>query len=297
MGIFFAAAPAAVFLVAALTLRHGGHEISAGTIVAFTTLQGRLFWPVGELFRYAIEIRSSFAMFERIYAYIDLEPELREAPGAHALAPGRARGLVEFDHVTFSYPGAERAALRDVSLRIEPGQLAALVGPTGAGKTTLSYLVARLYDPDEGVIRIDGHDMRELTLSSLPDTIAMVTQETYLFHDTVRANLLYAHPDATDDEVESAACVAFIHDRILQLPEDTRRRSASAATASPAARSSGWRSPARCSRTRASSFSTRPPRRSIRRASASCSGHSSRSWGRGRRSRSPTGSRRSSPPT
>jgi ATP-binding cassette subfamily B protein len=219
VGIFFAAAPAAVFLVAALTLKHGGHEISAGTIVAFTTLQGRLFWPVGELFHYVIDIRSSFAMFERIYAYIDLEPELREAPGARALAPGRARGLVEFERVTFTYPGAERPALRDVSLHIEPGLLAALVGPTGAGKTTFSYLVARLYDPEQGVVRIDGHDVRELTLSSMPDTIATVTQETYLFHDTVRANLLYAHPGASDDELEAAARAALIHDRILRLPE------------------------------------------------------------------------------
>jgi ATP-binding cassette subfamily B protein len=158
-------------------------------------------------------------MFERIYAYIDLEPELREAPDARALRAPDVQGLVEFDRVAFSYPGAERPALSDVDLRIEPGQLAALVGPTGAGKTTLSYLVARLYDPDEGAVLIDGNDVRELTLSCLPEMIAMVTQDTYLFHDTVRANLLYAKHDATDDELEAAARAAFIHERIIELPE------------------------------------------------------------------------------
>jgi ATP-binding cassette subfamily B protein len=219
VGIFFAAAPAGVFLVAALSLRHGGTAISAGTIVAFTTLQGRIFWPVGELFRYVIEIRSSFAMFERIYGYIDLEPELREAPNARELPATGVRGLVELDGVTFTYPGAERAALRNIDVRVEPGQLAALVGPTGAGKTTLSYLVSRLYDPDDGAVRIDGHDVRELTLTCLPDSIAMVTQDTYLFHDTVRANLLYAKPEATDDELEAAARAAFIHERIVELPD------------------------------------------------------------------------------
>jgi ATP-binding cassette, subfamily B, bacterial len=217
VGVFFGAAPAAIFLVAALALRHGGHTITPGTIVAFTTLQGRLFWPVGELFRYVIDIRSSFAMLERIFGYIDLEPELRQRPGARALE--RPRGLVELDDVTFTYPGAERPAVRCVSLRVEPGQLAAIVGPTGAGKTTLSYLVARLYDPDRGALRIDGHDVRELTLDSVAGAIGMVTQDTYLFHDTVRANLLYAKPDATDAELQAAARAAFIHDRITELPE------------------------------------------------------------------------------
>jgi len=163
VGVFFAAAPAGVFLVAALAIRHGGHTVSAGTIVAFTALQGRLFWPVGELFDYVIDIRSSFAMLERIFAYLDLEPELRERQGARPLT--RVSGLVELDRVTFHYPGAERPALDQVAVRVEPGRLAALVGPTGAGKTTLSYLIARLYDPDEGAVRIDGHDLRATSRS------------------------------------------------------------------------------------------------------------------------------------
>jgi ATP-binding cassette subfamily B protein len=219
VGIFFAAAPAGVFLVAALALRHGGQTISPGTIVAFTTLQARLFWPVGELFHYVIEIRSSFAMLERIFAYLDLETDVRERPGAVALDPPRVRGALRLEGVSFRYPAAERPALEDVDLRIEPGQLAALVGPTGAGKTTLTYLLARLYDPDEGSVRLDDHDLRGLTLTSLPSVIGMVTQDTYLFHDTVRANLVYAKPDATQDELETAARAAFIHDRIAELPE------------------------------------------------------------------------------
>jgi len=217
VGVFFAAAPAGVFLVAALAIRHGGHTVSAGTIVAFTALQGRLFWPVGELFDYVIDIRSSFAMLERIFAYLDLEPELRERQGARPLT--RVSGLVEVDRVTFRYPGAERPALDQVAVRVEPGRLAALVGPTGAGKTTLSYLIARLYDPDEGAVRIDGHDLRDLTLASLTDALAMVTQETYLFHASVRENLRFAKPDASDEEIEAAAEAARIHHVIAALPE------------------------------------------------------------------------------
>jgi ATP-binding cassette subfamily B protein len=218
VGVFFSAAPAGVFLLAALSLRHGGESISPGTIVAFTTLQGRLFWPVGELFHYAIEIRSSFAMLERIFAYLDLEPELRQSATSRTIDAGHVEGAIELRDVSFTYPGAERPAVEGIDLRVEAGQLAALVGPTGAGKTTVSYLIARLYDPDRGAVMLDGHDLRDLTLETLPGAIGMVTQDTYLFHDTVRANLLYAKPDADNDELETAARAAYIHDRILELP-------------------------------------------------------------------------------
>jgi ATP-binding cassette subfamily B protein len=128
------------------------------------------------------------------------------------------QGVIELRDVTFTYPGAERPAVEGIDLRVEPGQLAALVGPTGAGKTTLSYLVARLYDPDWGAVLLDGHDVCDLTLTTLPSVIGMVTQDTYLFHDTVRTNLLYAKPDASDAELETAARAAFIHERIVELP-------------------------------------------------------------------------------
>jgi ATP-binding cassette, subfamily B, bacterial len=219
VGVFFAAAPAAVFVVAAWQLSGGGGAITAGTVVAFTTLQARLFWPVGELFWYGVEIRSSFAMFKRIFAYLDLRSDVTDAPDALALEPALTRGAIELARVSFRYPGVERWTLQDVDLRVEPGQLAALVGPTGAGKTTLSYLVARLYDADEGAVRLDGHDVRRLTLASMPAVIGMVTQETYLFHASVRDNLLYARPGATQDELEAAARAAHIHERITELPE------------------------------------------------------------------------------
>jgi ATP-binding cassette subfamily B protein len=217
VGVFFAIAPAAVFVVAALQLEGGSDAISAGTIVAFTTLQARLFWPVGELFWYAVEVRSSFAMFGRIFEYLDLEDELPD--GEQELVPREVRGAVELRAVTFRYPGAPTPALADVDLRIAPGQLAALVGPTGAGKTTLSYLVARLYDVDRGAVLVDDRDVRTLRHASYAAALGMVTQETYLFHDSVRANLRYGRESATDDELEAAARAAYIHERVLELPE------------------------------------------------------------------------------
>jgi ATP-binding cassette subfamily B protein len=214
VGIFFAIAPAAVFLIAAIQISRG-IEVSPGTIVAFTTLQARLFWPVGELFWYAVEVRSSFAMFERIFAYLDARAELPD--GHRELRP--VRGRIELDGVTFRYPEAEQPALEAVDLHVAPGQLAALVGPTGAGKTTLTYLIARLYDPDGGSVRLDGHDLRELRQASVAAALGIVTQETYLFHDTVRANLEYAKPGASAAELEAAARAAFIHERVLELPD------------------------------------------------------------------------------
>jgi ATP-binding cassette subfamily B protein len=215
VGVFFAIAPAAVFAVAAWRMSSGGQAITVGTIIAFTTLQARLFWPVGEMFWQAVEVRSSFAMFDRIFEYLDLETEVRDG---HLELDG-VRGRIRFEGARFTYPGAASRALDGVDLEIEPGQLAALVGPTGAGKTTLSYLVGRLYDVDEGAVRLDGHDVRDLRLASLAGAIGMVTQETHLFHASVRANLEYGRPGATQEELEAAARAAFIHDRITELPE------------------------------------------------------------------------------
>jgi ATP-binding cassette subfamily B protein len=226
---FFGITPAIIYLVAGLTLDSGsGPAISAGTIVAFTTLQTRLFFPIIQLLRVSVEIQSSLALFERVFEYLDLEPEIVDAPDAVEPDPRFVRGEVALRDVTFEYPAADdgrpssdgstrRRALDHLSLAIEPGQLAALVGPSGAGKTTVSYLIPRLYDASSGTIEIDGTDVRKIRLASLAEIVGVVTQETYLFHASVRANLLYARPDASEDELEAAARAALIHDRIVEL--------------------------------------------------------------------------------
>ncbi|HET6643687.1 MAG TPA: ABC transporter ATP-binding protein [Gaiellaceae bacterium] len=216
---FFAITPALIFLVA------GWSSLSAGTIVAFTALQTRLLFPIGNMLQTSVEVQSSLALFERIFQYLDLPHEIVDAPGAKALPKDRVRGEVSLRDVWFNYEEAlERDGdrpwtLEDVSLEVAPGQLAALVGPSGAGKTTISYLIPRLYDATRGSVELDGYDVRDLQLSSLADAIGMVTQETYLFHATVRDNLLYAKPDASDAELHAAARAAAIHDRVMELAD------------------------------------------------------------------------------
>jgi ATP-binding cassette, subfamily B, bacterial len=220
----FAITPALVYLVAGLTISNGSSPgLTAGTLVAFTALQTRLFWPVGQMLQTSTEVQSSLALFERVFQYLDLEHEIVDSPGAKAIAKADVRGSVSFEEVSFRYDldgdGARPWTLEQIALEIEPGQLAALVGPSGAGKTTLCYLIPRLYDVTEGRVEIDGHDVREIKLSSLADAIGMVTQETYLFHTSVRENLLYANPEATQEQMEAAARAALIHDRVLELEE------------------------------------------------------------------------------
>jgi ATP-binding cassette subfamily B protein len=237
VGTFFSITPALVYLVAGYELSRNplSTSITAGTIVAFTTLQSRLFFPIGSMLQVTTEVQSSFALFDRIFEYLDMEHEIADAPDAVALTADGVLGRVELDRVRFRYEGTEPDpdrlvaetngdpprlwTLEDVTIDIEPGQLAALVGPSGAGKTTVTYLVPRFYDVQQGAVRIDGHDVRGLTLASIGDAIGMVTQETYLFHDTIRRNLLYGRPDATNEELEAAARAANIHDRIRELPE------------------------------------------------------------------------------
>jgi ATP-binding cassette subfamily B protein len=219
---FFGISPAIVYLVAGLQGTHGA--LSAGTLVAFTTLQTRLLMPINQLLQVSVDVQSSLALFGRIFELIDLTPQITDRPGALTLGVEDIRGEVALENVTFRYGGGEGngepapdVALRGVSLQVQPGQLAALVGPSGAGKTTISYLVPRLYDVEDGAVTIDGHDVRDLSGPTIATAVGVVTQESYLFGGTVADNLRYGRPDATDEQVEAAARAAFIHDRIMAL--------------------------------------------------------------------------------
>ena len=242
---FLGITPALVYLVAGFLIASGsGVTVTAGTIVAFTTLQTRLLFPTVNLLRVSLDVQTSLALFARIFGYLDLTPRIVDGPHARVLDTTNLAGRVELDGVWFSYPiatdagavptysnqatdpaaGAQTAsapvhALADISFTVEPGQLAAIVGPSGSGKTTLSYLIPRLYDVDRGRVLIDGQDVRDLTQASLADAIGMVTQDTYLLHSTIADNLRYARPDATQDEIEAAAAAASIHDRILSFAQ------------------------------------------------------------------------------
>ncbi|MGH2557292.1 MAG: ABC transporter ATP-binding protein [Actinomycetota bacterium] len=269
--IFFSITPALVYLVAGLVIADqpvASATIQAGTIVAFTTLQSRLFFPIGQMLQVSVEVQSSMALFDRIFEYLDMPHEIVDSPSARELPKESVRGHIRFRHVFFRYEprraegpvgegdgpleGASDAiaemgggpepvspsdlatglpaaagngqrgrewTLEDADLEIQPGQLAAVVGPSGAGKTTMTYLVPRMYDVNEGSVEIDGSDVREIKLASLGEIIGMVTQETYLFHTSVRTNLLYGKPGATQEQLEAAARAAFIHDRIMEMPD------------------------------------------------------------------------------
>jgi ATP-binding cassette subfamily B protein len=197
-------------------------SLSIGTVVAFTTLQTRLLFPIQSLLGVGADIEASLALFDRIFEYLDLPIDIVEAEHPVELRPEEMLGEVRFEHVSFRYGvanGDSGWTLRDINLDVPAGTRTAIVGETGAGKTTLGYLVARLYEPQEGRVTIDGVDVREVSLSSLASTVGVVSQETYLFHASVRENLRFACPEATDEEIESAAKTARIHDLIASLPD------------------------------------------------------------------------------
>ena len=212
-----AAGPAVVWLYGGYRVLHG--QSSLGTVVTLgTVLTMRLYGSVANLGNLNVNVVGSMALFQRLFAYLDLPHEVADAPNAQPLT--RPRGAISFDDVSFSYGnGATRSALERVSFEIEPGQLVALVGPSGAGKTTTSYLIPRFYDPTDGVVRIDGRDLRETTLESVGQNVGVVFQDTFLWHDTIRSNLLYARPDASEEEVEAAARAAHLHEFVSTLPD------------------------------------------------------------------------------
>jgi ATP-binding cassette subfamily B protein len=253
VGTIFSITPAFVYWLAGWLAING--EPSAptiGDIVAFTTLQSRLFFPMGQLLNVQVEIQGALALFDRIFEYLELRPSIADAADAGDLDAGPVHGRIRYRRVRFSYPAAASRSmaaaaedlapddagveetpaideaprvealpfgLTDIDFEARPGELVALVGPSGSGKTTTTYLLPRLYDVDAGAVEIDGRDVRGLTLASLGRAIGFVTQETYLFHATVRENLLYARPDATQADLEAASRAAAIHDRILELPQ------------------------------------------------------------------------------
>ena len=215
--IVFAAIPAIIYLAAGLPITAG--VMTIGTLVAFTTLQNGLFRPLTGLLNTGVSVISSLALFARIFEYLDLPVEVTDPLHPVEIDPAAMAGRVRFSGVTFRYHGADRDALTGIDLDVPAGGTLALVGETGSGKTTLAALVSRLYDPTAGTITIDGIDIRDLRLADLAAVVGVVSQETYLLHATVRENLRYARPEASDAEIEEAARAAQIHDLIAGLPD------------------------------------------------------------------------------
>jgi len=221
----FAVQPAIIYFLAGQSFV--GHSLSIGTVVAFTTLQTRLLFPIQSLLGVGADMEASLALFDRIFEYLDLPVDITEAPNPATLRPAEVLGEVRLEHLSFRYTGPNPGkpdegsewTLRDIDLVVPAGTRTAIVGETGSGKTTLGYLVARLYEPQIGRVTVDGIDIRDVSLQSLAQTVGVVSQETYLFHASVRENLRFARPDATDEEIEDAARTARIHDLIASLPD------------------------------------------------------------------------------
>ena len=249
IGTIMSIIPAFVYWLAGyLAIHHDPHPPTIGDIVAFTTLQSRLFFPLGQLLNVQVELQGALALFDRIFEYLEMKPEIADAPDAVELDPVAVRGGVRMRDVWFRYPttaaaaavegvpesngasapeagtaaetdGPHAFALEGIDFEVKPGQLVALVGPSGAGKTSTTYLIPRLYDVDTGAVEIDGLDVRTIRLASIGQIVGFVTQETYLFHSSIRDNLRYARPEATDAELEVAARAAAMHDRVMELPD------------------------------------------------------------------------------
>ncbi len=217
MSIIFAAVPAVIYLSAGLPFAAG--TMSIGTLVAFTTLQNGLFRPLTGLLNTGVSVVSSLALFARIFEYLDLPVDIDDRADPVILDPAEVQGRVTFDDVTFGYPGSPAPAVSGINLEVPAGTTLAIVGETGSGKSTLASLVSRLIDASSGSVSIDGVDVRDMRLADLAHLVGVVSQETYLLHTTVRNNLRYAKPDATDAEIEQAARAARIHELITSLPD------------------------------------------------------------------------------
>lgn len=218
--VFMSSIPAVIYLCAGYLILNSD-PLSIGTIVAFTTAQARLLFPMMNLLQVSLDLQTSQALFARIFEYLDFKPSITNPTESKHIDKTKI-GSIEFENVSFSYPGTEgeaEATLKSVSFTAEPGQYVALVGASGSGKTTISYLIPRFYDVTEGSIKFSGIDVRELNQEELIDQIGIVNQETYLFYDTIRENLAYAKPDATQEEIEKAAKAANIHDVIMGFPK------------------------------------------------------------------------------
>lgn len=218
--VFMSSIPAVIYLCAGYLILNSD-PLSIGTIVAFTTAQARLLFPMMNLLQVSLDLQTSQALFARIFEYLDFKPTITNPTESKHIDKTKI-GSIEFENVSFSYPGTEgeaEATLKSVSFTAEPGQYVALVGASGSGKTTISYLIPRFYDVTEGSIKFSGIDVRELNQEELIDQIGIVNQETYLFYDTIRENLAYAKPDATQEEIEKAAKAANIHDVIMGFPK------------------------------------------------------------------------------
>jgi ATP-binding cassette subfamily B protein len=189
--------------------------MTIGTVVAFVAYLSQLYGPASSLASVHVDVTTSLALFERIFQYLDMAPEITDAPNAYPLP--RVKGRLEFQDVSFQYSEGY-PVLENISFTMEPGQTVAMVGPSGAGKTTVTLLLPRFYEPTAGRILMDGHDIKHATLASLRKQIGIVLQDTFVYHDTVRENLLYARPDATQEEVERACRDAQIYDTIMNMP-------------------------------------------------------------------------------
>ena len=224
MQTFFTMAPAVVWLIGGYLLTGGGNTLTLGDIVAFTAIQTRLLFPLAGLFNRGVEISSSIALFDRIFEYLDIDPKIKDPANPVEVDPARARGEIAYRGVAFSYEPAKSNdgstfALRGIDFTVPSGGLTALVGPSGAGKTSVGYLLARLYDVDAGSVTIDGVNVKDMAQANLSKLIGVVSQDSFMFHASIRENLVYGKPEATEQEIVAAAKAAQIFDLIDGLPD------------------------------------------------------------------------------